>query len=126
MYEGEPVELVFTNLSGGILNRQQVTKVLARAAKAAGIDERGLGTHVGRRTVVTTLYAEEGIDLADIARHVGHASSSTTAGYVRRLGERPKATLQAAAKHLDVMPDLGVKEQLAGGRKQGKRPRLSA
>jgi hypothetical protein len=31
------------------------------------------------------LYAEEGLDLADIARHVGHAAPATTAGYVRRL-----------------------------------------
>lgn len=106
VYDGERVELVFTTLTGGVLNRQKATKVLARAAVAAGIDPRGLGTHVGRRTVVTTLYAEEGIDLADIARHVGHASSATTAGYVRRLGERPLITLQAAARHLDVIPDL--------------------
>jgi len=55
---------------------------------------------------VTTLYAEEGVDLADIARHVGHASASTTAGYVRRLGERPRSTLEAAARRLDVVPDL--------------------
>jgi integrase len=102
-YDGEPVDLVFTTKNGGVVNRQAVTKVLTQAAEAAGIDPKGLGTHVGRRTVVTTLYAEEGIDIADIARHVGHASTSTTAGYVRRLGDRPKATLDAAARHLDVI-----------------------
>ena len=29
------------------------------------------------------MYATEGVDLADIARHVGHASPTTTAGYVQ-------------------------------------------
>ncbi len=106
LYDGDPVDLVFTTRDGGIVNRQAITKVLARAAVSAGIDPKRLGTHVGRRTVVTTLYAEEGVDLADIARHVGHTSTSTTAGYVRSVGDRPKATVDAAARHLDVVPDF--------------------
>jgi len=109
-YDGRPIDLVFTTKSGGVLNRQAVTKALGKAARAAGLDARGLGTHVGRRTVVTTLYAEEGIDLADIARHVGHASASTTADYVRRLGDRPRATAEAAARRLDVFPAAGRRE----------------
>jgi integrase len=102
IYDGEPVNLVFTTKEGGLVNRQSITNLLARAAATAGVDPKRLGTHVGRRTVVTTLDAEEGIDLADIARHVGHASTNTTAGYVRRVGDRPKATVEAAARHLDV------------------------
>jgi site-specific recombinase XerD len=108
VYDGKHVDLVFTTREGRIVNRQAITKLLARAAASAGVDPKRLGTHVGRRTVVTTLYAEEGIDLADIARPVGHASSDTTAGYVRRLGERPKATVAAAARRLDVVPNLGA------------------
>jgi integrase len=61
----------------------------------------GLGTHAGRSTAITVLYAEEGLDLADIARHVGHAAPATTAGYVRHLGRRPSATAEAASRLLD-------------------------
>jgi integrase len=106
VYDGEPVELVFTTKDGGIVNRQAITKLLARGAAFAGVDPKRLGTHVGRRTVVTTLYAEEGVDLADMARHVGHTSTTTTAGYVRSVGDRPKTTVDAAARHLDVVPDF--------------------
>jgi integrase len=67
-----------------------------------------LGTHAGRSTAITVLYAEEGLDLADVARHVGHASPSSTAGYVRHLGRRPEATADAASRLLDpttIRPD---------------------
>ena len=45
--------------------------------------------------------AEAGLDLSDIARYVGHKGEATTAGYVRSLGERPKATAAMAASMLD-------------------------
>ncbi len=99
-YDGAAVPLVFTTLDGGLLNRQAVTKAIQRAATAAKIDGKGLGTHAGRRTVVTALYAAEGLDLADIARHVGHSDPATTAGYVRDLGARPDRTADAAARLL--------------------------
>jgi len=38
---------------------------------------------------------------AVIARHVGHAQPSTTAGYVKQLGRRPKSVAERAA---DVLP----------------------
>ena len=91
------MSLVFTNIDGGLVNRQAVTK----AAERAGLDAAGLATHTGRRTAVTVLYAEAGLDLSDIARYVGHAGEATTAGYVRSLGERPKATAAMAASMLD-------------------------
>lgn len=100
-YEGRPVSLIFTTQSGGKINRQTVSKAVRRAALAAGLDPAGLGTHGGRRTVVTALYGEEGVDLADVARHVGHADPGTTAGYVRHLGARPERTTAAAARLLD-------------------------
>ena len=100
-YEGRPVDLVFTTVTGGLLLRQAVTKAVRAAAVVAGIDPEGLGTHTGRSTAITVLYAEEGLDLADVARHVGHANPSTTAGYVRRLGRRPLATAEAASRLLD-------------------------
>jgi len=100
-YEGRPVSPVFTKVDGGLVNRQQVAKAITRAAERAGIDPAGLATHTGRRTAVTVLYAEAGLDLSDIARFVGHAAEATTAGYVRSLGERPRATAATAAAMLD-------------------------
>jgi integrase len=100
-YEGRPVSLVFTKEDGGLVNRQKVAKAVTRAAEKVGIDPTGVATHTGRRTAVTVLYAEAGLDLSDIARFVGHAGAATTAGYVRSLGERPKATAAMAASMLD-------------------------
>ena len=64
-----------------------------------------LGTHAGRRTVVTTLVVEGGEALEDIAHFVGHARPTTTAGYVRRLGRRPEAVARRAAAVLDGQGD---------------------
>lgn len=101
-YDGAAVDLVFTNTTGGIVQRTHVSKMLKRYAERIGIDPEMVSTHTGRRTVVTALYGSEGVDLADIARHVGHASPTTTAGYVKELGERPKRTAEAAARMLDL------------------------
>ena len=45
--------------------------------------------------------------LEDIARFVGHAKPTTTAGYVKRLGRRPEAVARRAAAILDdpVLPE---------------------
>jgi len=103
-YEGEPVNLVFTTPVGGLVMRQTVAKVMKQAAKTAGITAE-LGTHAGRRTVVTTLFVDGNEALEDIARFVGHAKPSTTAGYVKRLGRRPQAVAQRAADILDTKAD---------------------
>lgn len=100
-YDGKAVSLVFTTATGGLVNRQAVTKAIDRAARLAGLDPAGLATHAGRRTVITALYADGGVDLADVARHVGHSNPSTTAGYIRNLGKRPASTAQRAAELLD-------------------------
>ena len=81
-------------------------QTIERVAGLAGLDPTGLGTHAGRGTVMTVMYAEGGLDLADIARHVGHADAATTAGYVRNLGKRPASTARRAAELLD--PTLHV------------------
>lgn len=93
--------MVFTTITGQLSARQTVLQTIERAAKAAELDPSGLGTHAGRRTVITALYADGGIDLADIARHVGHSDTSTTAEYVKRLGNRPLDTARRAAELLD-------------------------
>ena len=101
VYDGAKLSMVFTAAHGGLANRQAVTKEIGRAAKIAGLDPEGLASHSGRRTVVTALYADGGLDLADVARHVGHADPSTTAEYVRSLGHRPSDTAAQAAQLLD-------------------------
>jgi len=101
VYDGEKLSMVFTATHGGLANRQAVTKEIRRAAKIAGLDPTGLASHSGRRTVVTALYADGGLDLADVARHVGHSDPSTTAEYVRSLGSRPSDTAARAAQLLD-------------------------
>jgi integrase len=100
-YEGKIVSLVFTTSTGDMVKRQAITKVIERAARLAGLDSSGLSTHTGRRTVITALYADGGVDLADVARHVGHSNTSTTAGYISSLGKRPASTAQRAAELLD-------------------------
>jgi integrase len=100
-YDGEIISPVFTTAVGGLVNRQAVVKAIERAAVLAGLDPAGLATHAGRRTVITALYADGGVDLADVARHVGHTNTATTAGYVRNLGKRPETTARRAAELLD-------------------------
>ena len=92
---------VFTDERGGLVNRQVAAKAVTRAATRAGLDPKGIATHTGRRPAVTVLYAEARLDLSDIARYVGHKGEATTAGYVRSLGKRPKATAAMAAPMLD-------------------------
>ena len=99
-YAGERVTLVFTTPTGGLVLRQSVAKVMKQAAKTAGITAR-LETHAGRRTVVTPLFVEGDEALEDIARFVGHAKPSTTAGYVNRLGRRPQSVAERAAAIFD-------------------------
>jgi integrase len=101
IYDGKKLSMVFTSMHGGLANRQAVTKEIARAARIAGLDPEGLASHSGRRTVVTALYADGGLDLADVARHAGHSDPSTTAEYVRSLGHRPANTAEQAARLLD-------------------------
>jgi integrase len=74
--------------------------LVKQAARAAGIDAE-LGTHAGRRTVVTALFVDGQEALENIARFVGHAKPSTTAGYVKRLGHGPEAVARRAALILD-------------------------
>jgi integrase len=100
-YDGERIDLVFTTEDGGLVARQHVDKLVRSRAAALGIDTAGLGTHAGRRTVVTAM-SEDGVALDDIARHVGHRSTTTTAGYVRSHKERDRATAKRVASLLDV------------------------
>lgn len=100
IYEGKPLSPIFTSLSGRLVQRQKVTEALNAACERAGIDPEGIGTHTGRRSVITSLYVA-GVPLDDVAHLVGHASPTTTADYVQDLGDRPQATARRAAELLD-------------------------
>ena len=97
----EPISLVFTTPTGGLVLRRTVSKLVKQGAKTAGITT-SLGTHAGRRSVVTSLFVEGGEALEDIARFVWHTKPSTTAGYVKRLGRRPETVARRAADILDA------------------------
>jgi integrase len=97
--------------------RQTIAKVVKQVARTTGI-EADLGTHAGRRTVVTTLFVDGDEALEDIAQFVGHAKASTTAGYVKRLGRRPEAVAKRAAAVLDTTP--AGSSRAAGGRRSTK------
>ena len=89
-----------TTPTGGLVLRQTVAKLVKQAARTAGITAQ-LATQTGRRSVITTLYVDGDEALEDIAQFVGHAKTSTTAGYVTRLGRRPKTVADRAAALLD-------------------------
>jgi site-specific recombinase XerD len=101
VYDEEAIDLVFVNPVGGLVLRQHVDRAIRRAAVDAGIDPTGIGTHTGRRSVVTSLYASGDLDLHDVARFVGHADVSTTRGYVQSEGERPQMVSRKAFGILD-------------------------
>jgi site-specific recombinase XerD len=82
--------------------RQHVDKAIRSAASRVGFDPKDLGTHTGRRSVVTNLYASGDFDLEDVARFVGHADVATTRGYVQHEGERPLVVSQRALGMLDL------------------------
>jgi integrase len=73
---------------------------IRRQAVANGIDPTQLGTHVGRRTVISEL-RNSGVPLDDIAAHVGHANTTTTEGYVQGSGTRRQDTASIAFEKLD-------------------------
>ena len=99
--EDRPVDLVFTNLTGGLVQRYRVQRAVERAAEAASIDANGLATHGGRRTVITVLWSEGDESVEDIAELVGHADPKTTAGYIKRRGKRPERIARRSAQLLD-------------------------
>ncbi|MGK2955196.1 MAG: tyrosine-type recombinase/integrase [Solirubrobacterales bacterium] len=100
VYEGEALAMVFTGTDGRLVVRQHVAKAITAACERAGIDPTGVATHTGRRSTITNLFGAN-VPIDDVARHVGHASTATTAGYVVDLGERPQATARQAAELLD-------------------------
>ena len=103
-YDGEQLDLVFTTANGTPTLRQHVDRAIRKAAERAGIDSAGLGTHAGRRSVVTNLFASGSLGLEDVARFVGHNDVATTRGYVQHEGDRPRQVSERALELLDPQP----------------------
>lgn len=99
-HDGVEVELLNTTTLGGLCAQQHVHAAIRRACIAAGVDPAGVGTHTGRRSVISVL-RDQGVAIEDIARHVGHAQTSTTAGYVVAEWERPRVVAEKAHALLD-------------------------
>ena len=51
--------------------------------------------------MVTNLYASGSLDIADVARFVGHTDVATTRGYIQHEGERPRQVSEKAFQLLD-------------------------
>jgi hypothetical protein len=62
VYQGERLDLIFTNPDGRMMLRQHVDRAIRQAAVKAGLDPNNLGTHTGRRSVVTNPYASGSLD----------------------------------------------------------------
>jgi integrase len=103
-YDGEQLDLVFTTADGTPTLRQHVDRAIRKAAERADIESAGLGTHAGRRSVVTNLFASGSPDLEDVARSVGHNDVATTRGYVQHEGDRPRQVSERALELLDPRP----------------------
>ena len=100
-YDGDHLDLVFTTATGSPMLRQHVDRAIRAAATRAGLDPTGLGTHAGRRSVVTSLFASGSLDLSDVARFVGHSDTSTTRAYIQHEGDRPRQISERAFELLD-------------------------
>lgn len=75
-------EPLLTREDGRPFDRWRMTTALRRAAKAAGVDARGLTPHTARATAATALL-DAGVPLADVQDLLGHASPVTTRRYDR-------------------------------------------
>lgn len=101
VYDGERLDLVFTNDGGGPLLRQRIDKALRTACQTVGIDPHGIGTHTGRRSVITNLSEMTDLSARDLATFVGHTDPKTTERYIQRRNDRPKAISRKVFAALD-------------------------
>jgi site-specific recombinase XerD len=63
------LSIVFTTPTGELVLRQPVAKLINQGAKTAGI-AADLGTHAGRRSVMTTLFVDGDEALDQLVRRV--------------------------------------------------------
>ena len=93
------IDLLFAKPDGRLLRIHDVETAVSRAAEAVGLEVQ-LGTHGGRRSVVTALYSESDMGVDDIASYVGHATHMSTRRYIKGLGKRPEEVSKRAGNVL--------------------------
>ena len=71
-------------------------KAIRASFKAAGLYERGRGTHAIRHTVATRML-QNGIDLETVREVLGHESVTTTELYLHTTSERKRTAAQAGS-----------------------------
>jgi len=89
-----PTDYLINN-DGAQLNRHQVTRILARLQRAAGIRTK-LTPHVLRATMVTEAL-DAGVELWVVQDTAGHSDSRTTRAYQRRAASLDKSPTYALA-----------------------------
>ena len=78
-------DLIFTTASGTAIHPRNFNRRFNQLAKMHRLDVEGrFGTHVGRRTVATTLLAR-GANLQAVSRFLGHSHPSITTDIYRTL-----------------------------------------
>lgn len=69
-------DFVFAHLDGTPLHYSQMNRLLAKTAKAAGVEQ--VSAHVFRRTFASHLIIEQGLDVVRVQRQLGHSRPSVT------------------------------------------------
>ena len=98
-----PVDLVFVTSTGGAISPSNANKRVQRAAVSSGVtaerQARGLADltfHTLRHAFVTAL-RQDGVDLEDVSKSVGHSSTRiTTSTYSHTTDRRRQAVADAA------------------------------
>lgn len=95
------------NRAGGRLTQQQVTRIVKRVARGAGVRGwRQVTPHVFRHAFIT-LALDNGAALHVVADHAGHASVSTTKRYDRARGALSRTPVHGLAAFTEPEPEQG-------------------
>ena len=89
-----PLTPLFRSRKGGAFTPNTMQMLFKRMFRWAGLDQAS--SHSGRRTFATSLI-EKGVDIKAVSVLMGHASVSTTAGYVEDNPLRLKRICQEVA-----------------------------
>jgi integrase/recombinase XerD len=84
---------LFGNGRGGHLTYEAARAYLSRSAEKAGLGNKRITTHSGRRSCITAL-ARNGVDLRTIQAVSGHASLNNLQRYIQVDPERKKKALE--------------------------------
>lgn len=114
-------EPLFATTSGVRYTRGQITRILKRVARAAGIRSwRDLSPHALRRSCATLLL-DSGTSLHVVQDHLGHASADTTRRYDRYRGRvsRSAAAVYGLDRHIATAA-ARERRSRAAGQKPGR------